>query len=42
LVVTIDGGEMIVRPIGENGSALKLKDRANGDKDWVGPIKVKA
>jgi len=42
LLVTIDGGEMTVQPVGESGSPLKLKDRASGDTDWVGPIKVRA
>jgi hypothetical protein len=40
--VTIDGDEMIVQPVGENGQPLPLKDRAGGDKKWEGPIRLKA
>jgi len=33
--VTIDGDEMTVLPVGENGALLPMKDRANGDQAWA-------
>ncbi len=42
LVVTIDGDEMIVEPVGEGGQPLPLKDRGNGDQDFAGPIRLRA
>lgn len=42
LVITIDGDEMMVQPIGENGQTLPLKDPASSDQPWTDNLKFKA
>jgi hypothetical protein len=42
LVVTIDGDQMTVQPIGENGQPLPMKDKANNNKAWTSAITIKA